>query len=228
MNKQEVRALIEEIGIIPVIRATSPQEARFAAEAVWQGGIPTVEITMTVPRAVDVISELVKTMPKLLVGAGTVVNQELALQCFDAGAQFLVTPGFSQQTVAAAHKLDLTGIAGALTPTEVMTAWDAGVGFVKVFPCGNLGGPSYIKALKGPLPQVPLVPTGGVNLETAADYIRAGAAALGVGGELILKHAFQERKPELISNLATRYAQLVKEARNPAAAKSERTAEASS
>jgi len=227
MNKQEVRALIEEIGIIPVIRATSPQEARFAAEAVWQGGIPTVEITMTVPRAVDVISELVKTMPKLLVGAGTVVNPELALQCFDVGAQFLVTPGFSQQTVAAAHKLDLTVIAGALTPTEVMTAWDAGVGFVKVFPCGNLGGPSYIKALKGPLPQVPLVPTGGVNLETAADYIRAGAAALGVGGELILKHAFQERKPELISNLATRYAQLVKQARNPAAAKSERTAEVS-
>jgi len=225
MNKQEVRALIEEIGIIPVIRATSPQEARFAAEAVWQGGIPTVEITMTVPRAVDVISELVKTMPKLLVGAGTVVNPELALQCFDVGAQFLVTPGFSQQTVAAAHKLDLTVIAGALTPTEVMTAWDAGVGFVKVFPCGNLGGPSYIKALKGPLPQVPLVPTGGVNLETAADYIRAGAAALGVGGELILKHAFQERKPELISNLAMRYAQLVKDARN-SIARPERTAEA--
>jgi 2-dehydro-3-deoxyphosphogluconate aldolase / (4S)-4-hydroxy-2-oxoglutarate aldolase len=226
MNKQEVRALIEEIGIVPVIRAASPQEARFAAEAVWQGGIPTVEITMTVPRAVDVISELVKTMPKLLVGAGTVVNQELALQCFDVGAQFLVTPGFSQQTVAVAHKLDLLVMAGALTPTEVMTAWDAGVGFVKVFPCGNLGGPSYIKALKGPLPEVPLVPTGGVNLETAADYIRAGAAALGVGGELILKHAFQERKPELISNLAMRFAQLMKEARNPTAAKSERTAEA--
>jgi 2-dehydro-3-deoxyphosphogluconate aldolase/(4S)-4-hydroxy-2-oxoglutarate aldolase len=226
MNKQEVRTLVEETGIVPVIRACSPEEARFAAEAVWQGGIPIVEITMTVPRAVDVISELVQTMPKLLVGAGTVVNQELALQCFDAGAQFLVTPGFSQPTVAAAHKLDLLVIAGALTPTEVMTAWDAGVGFVKIFPCANLGGPSYIKALKGPLPQVPLVPTGGVNLETAADYIRAGAAALGVGGELILKHAFQERKPELISNLATRYAHIVREARNLAAAKSERTAEA--
>jgi 2-dehydro-3-deoxyphosphogluconate aldolase/(4S)-4-hydroxy-2-oxoglutarate aldolase len=226
MKKQEVRALIEKVGIVPVIRTASPQEARFAVEAVWQGGIPIVEITMTIPQALDVISELVKTMPKLLVGAGTVVNQDLALQCFDAGAQFLVTPGFSQKTVAAAHNLDMLIMAGALTPTEVMTAWDAGVDFVKVFPCSSVGGPSYIKALKGPLPHVPLVPTGGVNLETAGDYIRAGAAALGVGGELLLKHAFQERKPELISNLAMRYAHLVQEARATMAAKSERTAEA--
>jgi 2-dehydro-3-deoxyphosphogluconate aldolase / (4S)-4-hydroxy-2-oxoglutarate aldolase len=226
MKKQEVRTLIEKIGIVPVIRTASPQEARFAAEAVWQGGIPVVEITMTIPQALEVISELVKTMPKLLVGAGTVVNQDLALQCFDVGAQFLVTPGFSQKTVAAAHNLDMLIMAGALTPTEVMTAWDAGVDFVKIFPCSNMGGPSYIKALKGPLPHVPLVPTGGVNLETAADYIRAGAAALGVGGELVLKHAFQERKPELISNLAMRYAQLVKDARTAMTVKSERTTEA--
>ena len=226
MKKQEVRALIEKIGIVPVIRTASPEEARFAAEAVWQGGIPIVEITMTIPQALDVISELVKTVPRLLVGAGTVVNQDLALQCFDVGAQFLVTPGFSQKTVAAAHNLDMLIMAGALTPTEVMTAWEAGVDFVKIFPCSNMGGPSYIKVLKGPLPHVPLVPTGGVNLETAADYIRAGATALGVGGELVLKHAFQERKPELISNLAMRYAELVKEARTAMAAKSERTAEA--
>jgi 2-dehydro-3-deoxyphosphogluconate aldolase / (4S)-4-hydroxy-2-oxoglutarate aldolase len=226
MKKQEVRALIEKIGIVPVIRTATPQEARFAAEAVWEGGIPIVEITMTIPQALDVISDLVKTMPRLLVGAGTVVNQDLALQCFDVGAQFLVTPGFSQKTVAAAHNLDILIMTGALTPTEVMTAWDAGVDFVKIFPCSNMGGPSYIKALKGPLPHVPLVPTGGVNLETAADYIHAGAAALGVGGELVLKHAFQERKPELISNLAMRYAQIVKEARTAMAAKSERTAEA--
>jgi 2-dehydro-3-deoxyphosphogluconate aldolase / (4S)-4-hydroxy-2-oxoglutarate aldolase len=225
MKKQEVRALIEKIGIVPVIRTASPEEARFAAEAVWQGGIPIVEITMTIPQALDVISEMVKNIPNLLVGAGTVVNQELALQCFDVGAQFLVTPGFSQKTVAAAHNLDMLIMAGALTPTEVMTAWDAGVDFVKIFPCSNMGGPSYIKALKGPLPHVPLVPTGGVNLETAADYIRAGATALGVGGELVLKHAFQERKPELISKLAMRYAQLVQEARN-SITKPERTAEA--
>jgi 2-dehydro-3-deoxyphosphogluconate aldolase/(4S)-4-hydroxy-2-oxoglutarate aldolase len=226
MKKQDVRALIEKVGIVPVIRAGSPQEARFAAEAVWQGGIPIVEITMTVPEALKVISELVKTMPKLLVGAGTVVNQDLAFKCFDAGAQFFVTPGFSQPTVAAAHNLDTLIMAGALTPSEVMTAWDAGVDFVKIFPCGNMGGPSYIRALKGPLPQVPMVPTGGVNLETAADYIRAGAAALGVGGELILKHAFQQGKPELISDLAMRYAQLVKEVRSTTTAKSEHAADA--
>ena len=184
MKKQEVRALIEEIGIVPVVRASSPQEARFAAEAAWQGGIPIVEITMTVPGALDVISELVKTMPKLLVGAGTVVNQDLAFKCFDAGAQFLVTPGFSQQTVAAAHNLDLLIMAGALTPTEVMTAWDAGVDFVKIFPCGNMGGPSYIKALKGPLPQANLMPTGGVSLENVSEWINAGAVAVGVGGNL--------------------------------------------
>src|SRR5260370_1154764 len=226
MEEKEVRAQIERIGIVPVIRASSPQEARFAAEAVWQGGIPIVEITMTVPGALEVISELVKTMPELLVGAGTVLDRNAARKCAEAGAQFLVTPGFDAPTVAAAKKWKLIIMAGALTPTEVMTVWKSGADFVKVFPCGNMGGPSYLKALKGPLPQVPLVPTGGVNLETAADYIRAGAAALGVGGELILKHAIQERKPELISNLATRYAQLVKEARNPTAAKSERIAEA--
>jgi len=226
MKKQDVRALIEGIGIVPVIRAASSQEARFAAEAVWQGGIPIVEITITVPGALEVIAELVKTMPKLLVGAGTEADKDLAFTCFDAGAQFLVTRGFSQQTVAAAHNLGLLIMAGALTPSEVMTAWDAGVDFVKIFPCGNMGGPSYIKALKGPLPQVPMVPTGGVNRETAADYIRAGAAALGVGGELIVKHAFQQGKPALISDLAMRYAQLVKEARNPPTAKSECTAEA--
>src|ERR1700739_1868371 len=121
MKKKEVRALIEEVGIVPVIRAASPQEARFAAEAVWQGGIPIVEITMTVPGALDVISELVKAMPRLLVGAGTVVNQDLAFKCFDAGAQFLVTPGFSQQTVAAAHNLDLLIMAGASPPARGRT-----------------------------------------------------------------------------------------------------------
>src|SRR5258708_13797342 len=170
MKKQKVRALIEEIGIVPVVRAASPQEAGFAEAAVWQGGIPIGEITMTVPGALDVISELVKTMPKLLVGAGTVVNQDLALQCFDAGAQFLVTPGFSQQTVAASHKLDLLIMAGALTPTEVMTAWDAGVDFVKIFPCPNLGGPSYTRPLKDPLPQVPLLPTDAFTFTTSPHH----------------------------------------------------------
>jgi 2-dehydro-3-deoxyphosphogluconate aldolase / (4S)-4-hydroxy-2-oxoglutarate aldolase len=214
MKKKEVRARIEEIGIVPVIRASSAEEARFAAEAVAKGGVPIVEITMTVPGALEVIADLAENMPGVLVGAGTVLNKKMARECAYAGAQFLVTPGFNQQTVAAAQKLDLLIMAGALTPTEVMEAWEEGADFVKIFPCGNVGGASYIKALKGPLPQVPLVPTGGVNLETAASYIHAGAAALGVGGELILKKAVQERKGELISDLAAVYLGLVKQARS--------------
>src|SRR5258706_15045922 len=149
MKKQEVRALIEEIGIVPVIRAGSPQEARFAAEAVWRGEIPIVEITMTVPVALEVISDLVKTMPKVLVGAGTVVNQDLAFKSFDAGAQFLVTPGFSQQTVAAAHDLDLLIMAGALTPSLGSRAWGAGGALVKIVSCGNGGEARYNKQLPG-------------------------------------------------------------------------------
>jgi len=226
MKKQEVRGLIEQIGIVPVIRVSSPEEARFTAEAVCQGGIPIVEITMTVPKALEVISELVKTAPELLVGAGTVLNEEMARKCADAGAQFLVSPGFNAPTVAVAQTLDLLIMAGALTPTEVMTAWDSGADFVKVFPCGNLGGPNYIRALKGPLPGVPLVPTGGVNLDTAADYIRAGAAALGVGGELAPKEALQLRQAEVIRTLAARFVELVKGARVPMTAKTERVAEA--
>lgn len=213
MKKKKVRALIEEVGIVPVVRCASPEEARMAAGAVAKGGIPIVEITMTVPGALEVISELVKTMPELLVGAGTVLNRKMAEKCADAGAQFLVTPGFAKQVVAEARKIDLVVMAGALTPTEVMAAWDAGADFVKIFPCANVGGASYIKVLKGPLPEVPLVPTGGVNLVTAADYIQAGAAALGVGGELVSKKALGERTPEVISELAARYVEAVKEAR---------------
>lgn len=221
MKKKKVRALIEEVGIVPVVRCSSSEEARMAAEAVAKGGIPIVEITMTVPGAVDVIAELVKTMPELVIGAGTVLNKKMAEKCADAGAQFLVTPGFSKQVVAAAHKLDLVVMAGALTPTEVMAAWEAGADLVKIFPCANVGGASYIKALKGPLPEVPLVPTGGVNLETAAAYIHAGSAALGIGGELISKKALQERKPEVISELAALYVEAVKEARRQTTAKLE-------
>ena len=221
MKNKKVRALIEEVGIVPVVRCTSPVEAKLAAEAVANGGVPIVEITMTVPGALEVIADLVQTMPGLLVGAGTVLSKKMAEKCADAGAQFLVTPGFSKQVVTTARKLDLVVMAGALTPTEVMTAWDAGVDFVKIFPCANVGGASYIKALKGPLPDVPLVPTGGVNLEPAADYIRAGSAALGIGGELVAKKALQDRKPEVISELAAQYLEMVKEARKQTTVKVE-------
>jgi len=213
MKREETRRLIEEIGIVPVIRASSAREARLAAEAVAKGGIPIVEITLTVPGAVQVIAELAKTMPEVLVGAGTVLNEGLARQCAEAGAQFLVTPGFAKNCVTVAHEFDLPIMSGALTPSEVMAAWESGVDFVKIFPCGNVGGPGYIKALRGPLPQVPLVPTGGVNLENAADYIRAGAVALGVGGELIPKEALQEEKVKLITELAKLYTEVIKNVR---------------
>jgi len=218
MNKQAVRERIERIGIVPVIRASSAEEARFAAEAVCDGGIPIVEITMTVPGALGVISQLVKELPQVLVEAGTGLDAKMARKCADAGAQFLVTPGFDARTVTAARKLNLLIMAGALTPTEVIAAWKSGADFVKIFPCGNLGGPNYIKALKGPLPQVPLVPTGGVNLETAGDYLRAGAAALGVGGELVHKEALTARRAEFIRGLASQFVQLVKESRTRTAA----------
>jgi 2-dehydro-3-deoxyphosphogluconate aldolase/(4S)-4-hydroxy-2-oxoglutarate aldolase len=219
MEKTEVRGLIENVGIVPVVRASSPQEARMAAEAVWHGGIPIVEITMTVPGAREVIAELARTTPEVLTGAGTVLDEETARACVEAGAKFLVTPGFDAGAVAYANKAGVLIMTGGLTPTEVMTAWKAGSDFVKVFPCGNLGGPNYIKALRGPLPQVPLVPTGGVNIDTAADYIRAGAAALGVGGELILKDALQSRNPAPIREMASRLVQAVNQAREQAGIK---------
>ncbi len=149
----------------------------------------------------------------MLVGAGTLLNEGSVGQCADAGAQFLVTPGFDAPTVAAARKLDLLIMAGGLTPSEIMAAYASGADFVKVFPCGSLGGPKYIQALRGPFPQVPFVPTGGVNLETAADYIRAGAAALGVGGEMISKDAMKARDGDVISKLAALFVDMVRDAR---------------
>jgi len=213
MRKQEVRSIIEKVGIVPVIRASSAEEARFAADCVAKGGVPIVEITMTVPGAVEVIRELAKSMPRVLVGAGTVLKEGSVRQCADAGAQFLVTPGFNAPTVAAARELDLLIMVGALTPSEIMAASDSGADFIKVFPCGSMGGPKYIQALRGPFPQVPFVPTGGVNVETAADYIRAGAVALGVGGEMISKDALKARDGDVISKLAALFVDLVRDAR---------------
>ena len=214
MDKQKVRDRIIEIGIVPVVRASSPGEACVAAEAVCQGGIPIVEITMTVPGAVDVIRELVKNCASdVLIGAGTVLNPEAARRCLDAGAQFLVSPGLNLKTVELAVREGKLIMAGALTPTEVITAWDAGADFVKIFPCGQVGGAKYIKALKGPLPQIPLVPTGGVNLNTAAEFIEAGAAALGIGRELVQADALKSNKPEIIAENARKFLAIVKQAR---------------
>jgi 2-dehydro-3-deoxyphosphogluconate aldolase/(4S)-4-hydroxy-2-oxoglutarate aldolase len=214
MNKQKVRDRIAEIGVVPVVRASSSREALIAAEAVCQGGIPIVEITMTVPGAVEVIRELSKSSgSEVLIGAGTVLDPETARRCLDAGAQFLVSPGLNLQTVELAAREKVLIMAGALTPTEVITAWNAGSDFVKIFPCGQVGGAKYIKALKGPLPQIPLVPTGGVNLNTAAEFIEAGAAALGVGGELVQAEALKSGKSQIIVENARKFVEIVKQTR---------------
>jgi 2-dehydro-3-deoxyphosphogluconate aldolase / (4S)-4-hydroxy-2-oxoglutarate aldolase len=213
MNKDEVRKKIEHIGVVPVVRAASAGEARFAAEAVAEGGIPVVEITMTVPGAVSVIAALVREAPDVLVGAGTVLDPETALECLDAGAQFLVSPGFDADVVQLANKQHILIMAGALTPTEVIVAWKAGADLVKIFPCAQVGGASYIKALKGPLPRVPLIPTGGVHLGNIKEFIHAGAAALGVGGELIQKDALQSRQRGVIDQLARQYVEMVQRSR---------------
>ncbi len=215
MNKPGVRNRILEIGVVPVVRASSPAEALLAAQAVCDGGIPIVEITMTVPGAIDVIRELRKSgVSDALIGAGTVLDVETARRCLDAGAEFLVSPGLNLATVEFAVREGVLMMAGALTPTEVITAWNAGADFVKVFPCGQVGGAKYIKALKGPLPQIPLVPTGGVNLNTAAEFIEAGAAALGVGGELVEGEALKSANPAAIVSNARRFAAIVKETRD--------------
>jgi 2-dehydro-3-deoxyphosphogluconate aldolase/(4S)-4-hydroxy-2-oxoglutarate aldolase len=214
MEKQKVHDRIIEIGIVPVVRAASPAEARMAAEAVCEGGIPIVEITMTVPGAVEVIRDLAKNSAStVLVGAGTVLNAEAARRCLDAGAQFLVSPGLNLPTVELAAREGKLIMAGALTPSEVMAAWEAGADFVKIFPCGQVGGAKYIKALKGPFPQIPFVPTGGVNLTNAAEFIEAGVAALGIGGECVQAEALKSKKPEIIVENARKFLLIVKQTR---------------
>lgn len=214
MTKAEARKRILEIGIVPVVRAASSQQAILAAEAVSAGGIPIVEITMTVPGAVEVIRELVRSLgSQVLVGAGTVLDAAAATRCLEAGAEFLVSPGFDPGVVQVAVRNLKLVMPGALTPTEIIQADRAGADFVKIFPCGNVGGPAYIKALKAALPQIPMIPTGGVNLTTAADFLRAGASALGVGSELISRSALESGNGSAISELARRYVRIVAEAR---------------
>jgi len=215
MTKLEIRRQIEDVAIIPVIRASTPQQARMAAEAVCAGGISIVEITMTVPGAIDVIAQLSRSIgSQVLIGAGTVLDADTSQACLDAGAQFLVGPGFDKPMVELARQQDILVMAGALTATEAITAFRAGSDFVKIFPCGNVGGPSYIKALKAALPQIPMIPTGGVNLGNAAEFLRAGSSAIGVGGELIARAALEAGDAGAISAAAARYLEAIREARH--------------
>ena len=218
MDREGVHARIEEIGIIPALRLHSSEHARYAAEALHRAGIPIAEITMTVPGALELISDLARDLPEMIVGAGTVLDVETAQRCVDAGAKFLTSTGFVPEVVEFARNKGVLVIPGALTPSEVIQAWKAGGDFIKIFPCGPLGGENYIRALKGPFPHVPMVAAGGVNQLTALGYILAGASALGVGGELIPKEALQQKQEERVHELARRFLAKVREGRSRLAA----------
>jgi 2-dehydro-3-deoxyphosphogluconate aldolase/(4S)-4-hydroxy-2-oxoglutarate aldolase len=214
MNKSEVVQRIRTIGVIPVVRASSADEAIQVVEAITAGGLPLLEITMTVPGAVTVIAELTKRFgDRAIVGAGTVLDPEIARACVAAGAHFIVSPGLNLETIAACRELEVAVIPGALTPTEIVTAWNAGADLVKVFPAGAVGGASYIKSLKAPLPQIELVPTGGVTLTTVAGFIAGGAAAVGVGADLVALEAIRTGRPEKVTQAARAYLEAVRNAR---------------
>jgi 2-dehydro-3-deoxyphosphogluconate aldolase/(4S)-4-hydroxy-2-oxoglutarate aldolase len=214
MEKVWVLKRIEEVGIVPVVRASSADEAVAIADVIREGGISILEITMTVPGAIAVIAELSKRYgDEVLVGAGTVLDAETARSCIAAGAQFIVSPALNIQTIELCKLQRIAVFPGALTPTEVVTAWDAGADAVKVFPCSAMGGASYLRALKAPLPEVKLVPTGGVSLATAKDFIAAGAWAIGVGSDLVNTKAIKAGDSELVLNAARNYVTAVREAR---------------
>src|ERR1700726_3231324 len=213
MTKAEVCSRIREIAIIPAIRVSSGDDAHFAAEAVMRGGIPIVEITMTVPGALELMAHLIRSDPKIIVGAGTVLDTDTARLCIDAGVGFVTAPSLNPAIVEFAAKRNVAVLPGALTPTEVVTAWSAGADFVKVFPCGPVGGDRYIQALHSSLPQIPLIAAGGVNQQTAGSFILSGATAIGVGTELIPPDAIEGRGVGRIQELARRFAKLVKDAR---------------
>ena len=222
MTRDVVRARIVDIGIIPSVRTSSADDARFAAETVAHAGIPIIEITMTVPGALDVIADLARAMPDLIVGAGTIFDIKTARRCAEAGARFVTSPGLDLKIVEFALNEGILGVPGALTPTEVTAAWQSGADLIKIFPCAQLGGASYIHALKAPFPDVLFVAAGGVNQQTAAEFITAGAAAIGVGTELVPKNAVHQRDAHWITELARRFVSIIQEARGQTVDRPER------
>ena len=220
MKKYEVRGWIEETGVIAAVRLYTEADALFAAETVAGHGIPVVEITLTVPHATKVISHLVKNTPDIVVGAGGITNATVAQHCLDAGAQFFTSDGLHPTLIEFAVKEDIVVFPGALTPTEVITAWEAGVDFVKVVPCAQIGGEAYIGSLHRMFPNIPLIASGGVNQQNASRFILAGALALGVGRELIPTDAIRLRQVDRIGELARRFLSFVKSGRDHLAARS--------
>lgn len=214
MEKREMFNRIIEEGLIPVIRVTSAREAIDVADAIKEGGVSFIEITMSVQGAIDVIKELTqKYKDEIVMGAGTVLDPETGRAALLAGAQFIVSPTLNLDLIQLAHRYSAVVIPGAMTPTEILTAWNAGADMVKVFPAAQLGGPEYIKAIRGPLPQILLVPTGGVNLQNAGAFIKAGVAALGVGGELVDKKAMKAKKFHVITENTRAFLKSIQEAR---------------
>jgi len=197
-----------------VVRADSPDEALQAVEAIKAGGVPILEITMTVPGAVKVIEKIADRFGgDVVLGAGTVLDPETARACILAGATFVVSPALNLATIELCKRYSVPICPGALTPTEVVTAWQAGADFVKVFPCSAMGGASYIKGLKAPLPQIELIPTGGVNLNTAAEFIRAGSSALGIGADLVDLKAIRAGNAALVTERAEQFVRIVRDSR---------------
>ena len=214
MEKREMLNKMTAEGLIPVIRVTSAQEAIDVADAIKEGGVTFIEITMSVQGAIDVIKELTKKYKdEIVMGAGTVLDPETGRAALLAGAQFIVSPTLNLDLIQLAHRYSAVVIPGAMTPTEILTAWNAGADMVKVFPAAQLGGPEYIKALRGPLPQILLVPTGGVNLQNAGAFIKAGCVALGAGGELVDKKALKEKKFNVITENARAFLKAIRDAR---------------
>jgi 2-dehydro-3-deoxyphosphogluconate aldolase / (4S)-4-hydroxy-2-oxoglutarate aldolase len=214
MKREEVLRRIAEVGVVPVVRAASAEEALRVAEAIREGGVDVLEITMTVPGAVRVIERVADAFgDSVVVGAGTVLDAETARACMLAGAAFIVSPSLDVATVEICRRYSLAVMPGALTPTEVVRAWQAGADVVKVFPCGAVGGAKYLKSLKAPLPQIEMIPTGGVSLSTVAEFIEAGAYALGVGADLVNTKAIREGRPQEVTEAARAYVEAVRRAR---------------
>jgi 2-dehydro-3-deoxyphosphogluconate aldolase / (4S)-4-hydroxy-2-oxoglutarate aldolase len=215
MDKQTILSFIKDIGIVPVVRTNSADSAVKAVDAIYRGGIRAAEITMTVPGAIRALEKVADAFgDKLVLGAGTVLDPETARACMLAGAEFFVTPSLRPSTIEMARRYSKVIMPGALTPTEVLTAWEAGADIVKIFPAGNVGGAKYIKALKGPFPQIEMIPTGGVNLETAGDFLKAGACAVAVGGELVDAKSIREDRYDLIEAKAKQYLEAIAKARS--------------
>jgi 2-dehydro-3-deoxyphosphogluconate aldolase / (4S)-4-hydroxy-2-oxoglutarate aldolase len=213
MRKAEVLKSMCEIGLVPVLRAESEEQALALAAAIAAGGVSVLEITMTVPGAIRVMGRLAKERPDILIGAGTVLDAETARMCILEGAQFVVSPALNLKTIEMCHRYGVAVLPGALTPTEIVTAWEAGADVVKVFPASALGGAKYLKSVKAPLPQVELIPTGGVSQATAAEFLEAGAFALGVGADLVNVKAIAEGRPETVTENARKYLDIVRKFR---------------